>query len=279
MKILINGADADIKPETEKTLGEVLCILDNWLSGSGYRLSGLNVDGEIISAGSIDDIFNKDINTIDTLDISTSSLPELLAECYLNLIQDIDEYESAGFQDKALFAKSWKESPQACMLAEQSPDLFDNALKHFCDTGVSLEIPLRQIVFERLSELKDPAGEFIRIEPLVNNTCLNLEEMPLYLQTGKDAMAMEKISSFSSIAEKIFRIINILKIAAYPLNDITVNNMPIGIYISEFDTSLKEMLGAYERQDIILVGDLAEYELAPRLRSLYASILNYLKGE
>ena len=279
MKIMINGVNADIRPENEKTLGEVLSVLDGWLSGSGYRLSGLNVDGEIISTGSMDEIFNKEIDTIGALDISTSSLPELLAECYLNLIQDIDEYETAGFQDKALFAKSWKDSPQACMLAEQSPDLFDRAVKHFYGTGESLEPPLRMLVLERLRELQDPEGEFSKMEPLIKNTCLNLEEVPLDLQSGKDAKAMEKMGSFSGIAEKVFRIINLLKLAAYPINDITVNDMPIGTYISEFDSVLREMLGAYERHDFILVGDLAEYEMAPRLRSLYASVFNFLKGE
>ena len=279
MKIMINGADADIKPENEKTLGEVLCVLDNWLSGSGCRLSGLNVDGEIISAGCMEEIFNRDIDTIGALDISTSSLPELLAECYLNLIQDIDEYASANFEDKPMFIENWKESPQACMLAEQSPDLFDRALKHFCDADISSDQPLRQIALERLGELHSPADEFSRIEPLVLNTCLNMEEIPLDFQTGKDGKAMEKISFFSSVGEKVFRIINILKLETYPINDIRVNNMPIGNYISEFDASLRELLAAYERHDIILVGDLAEYEMAPRLRSLYASVFNFLKGE
>ena len=51
MKIQINGTDADIRPETEKNVGEVLCALEAWLTNSGFRLSGLSIDGEIIGAG------------------------------------------------------------------------------------------------------------------------------------------------------------------------------------------------------------------------------------
>ena len=43
-------------------------------------------------------------------------------------------------------------------------------------------------------------------------------------------------------------------------------------YIGEFNAILKELLAAYETRDSVLVGDLAEYELAPRLRCLYAAL-------
>jgi hypothetical protein len=42
--------------------------------------------------------------------------------------------------------------------------------------------------------------------------------------------------------------------------------------MEEFGAALKELLAAYEVRDAVLVGDLAEYELAPRLRGLYAAI-------
>jgi hypothetical protein len=39
-------------------------------------------------------------------------------------------------------------------------------------------------------------------------------------------------------------------------------------YIDEFSTALKELASAYENNDTVLVGDLAEYELSPRLLCL-----------
>ena len=44
-------------------------------------------------------------------------------------------------------------------------------------------------------------------------------------------------------------------------------------YIMEFSAALRELLAAYEQHDTVLVGDLAEYEMAPRLRGLHAALL------
>ena len=273
MKIRINGADADIRPDTEKTVGEILSVMESWLSGSGHRLSGLNVDGEMISAESMEACFTREIDTIDTMDISTSSLPQLLAESLMHLLQDTEEYEAAGFEEKALFAARWRESPQACMLAEQNPVFFEMAENVFSGRGIDPE-SLRKLTVERLRELQDPSSEFGKLLPLVENICLRLEELPLDLQTGKDTRAADTISLFSGVTEKILRIINVLKMEGYPVGEVSVNNMPINAYIAEFDSVLRQMLNAYEQRDIILVGDLAEYEMAPRLRTIHSSILN-----
>ena len=51
-----------------------------------------------------------------------------------------------------------------------------------------------------------------------------------------------------------------------------MEEIPVSVYMGEFNSALKELLQAYEQNDSVLIGDLAEYELAPRLRSLYAAL-------
>jgi hypothetical protein len=80
------------------------------------------------------------------------------------------------------------------------------------------------------------------------------------------------VSFFSGIAEKVFRIFNILRAEGFPVTETTVADMPITAYMGEFGSALGEMLTAYKQRDTVLVGDLAEYEMAPRLRGLYAAI-------
>jgi len=113
-----------------------------------------------------------------------------------------------------------------------------------------------------------------KIEPLVGEICARLEELSLDIQTGKDARAAETVRTFSGIGEKIFRIFNMLKLAGFPVGEITVENASITAYITEFDTALRELLAAYEQHDTVLVGDLAEYEMAPRLHHLHTAILD-----
>ena len=278
MKIKINGVDADIKPENEKTVGEILSALDAWLAGTGHRLSGLNIDGKTVNAQEMELSFSKSIETVDTIDIHTSSLPQLVADSLIRTMQDIDDFQEAGFDNKAGFSDRWKTSPQGCLLAEQYPELFDWTIKAFSGEGCSPQV-LHALFEERLRELQNPAEEMGRTAQVVDDICARLAEFPLDIQTGKDARAAETVNIFSGIAEKVFRIYHTLKIEGFPVAEITVDNIPINAYITEFSKALKELLDAYERRDTVLIGDLAEYEMAPRLRSLHAAVWGVVKGE
>jgi hypothetical protein len=278
MKIKINGVDADIKPENEKTVGEILSALDAWLAGTGHRLSGLNIDGKAVGAQEMELSFSRGIETIHTIDIYTISLPQLVAESLIQTMRDIEEFQEAGFDEKAGFSEKWKTSPQGCLLAEQYHELFDWTTKAFSGEGCSPQV-LHALFEERLRELRDPAGEMSRTAQLVDDICVRLAEFPLDIQTGKDARAAETVNVFSGIAEKIFRVYHTLKIEGFPVAEITVDNMPINDYITEFSKALKELLDAYERRDTVLIGDLAEYEMAPRLRGLHTAVWGIIKGE
>ena len=277
MKIKINGVDADIKPENEKTIGEILSALDAWLAGTGHRLSGLIIDGKAVNAQEMDLSFSRGIETVDTIDICTSSLPQLIAESLTRTIQDIEDFQALIFDEKAAFSDKWKESPQGCLLAEQYPELFDWTTKAFSGEGCNPQV-LIALYEERLRELRDPAGEMSRTAQLVDDICARLTEFPLDIQTGKDARAAETVNVFSGVAEKVFRVYHVLQIEGFPAAEITVDNMPIIIYITEFSKVLKELLDAYEKRDTVLIGDLAEYEMAPRLRGLHAAVWGVVKG-
>jgi hypothetical protein len=271
MKIRINGVDADIQLEQEKTVGEILAGLDSWVAGTGHCLSGLSIDGETIKAGSIETVFSRNIDTIHIIDIHTNSTLELFAESLVCILQDIDTFEAAAFEERSSLIAHWNESPAAKLLAEQDPGLFNWAVKTFSGEGSGLQV-FRLLIEERLRELQNPAGEMSKTGPLVADICGRLEELPLDTQTGKDARAAETMSVFSSIAEKVFRVFNILKAEGLLAEHITVEDMPIAAYITEFSAALRELLAAYEQHDTVLVGDLAEYEMAPRLRKLHAAM-------
>jgi len=278
MKIKINGVDADIQPENEKTIGEILGALDGWLAGSGHRLSGLNIDGKTVSAQEMEQSFSRGIETINTVDICTTSLPQLVADSLNATMRDIEEFQVLAFDEKAVFADKWKTSPQGCLLAEQYPELFNWTIKAFSGEGCSPQV-LTALFEERLRELTDPVGEMSRTAQLVDDICARLAEFPLDIQTGKDSRAAETVNIFSGVAEKVFRIYHTLKIEGFPVKEIIVDSTPISEYITEFSNALKELLDAYERRDTVLIGDLAEYEMAPRLRGLHAAVWGVVKGE
>ncbi|GHV92393.1 hypothetical protein AGMMS50268_28960 [Spirochaetia bacterium] len=271
MIISINGKTADIVLEKEKTIGDVLSGLEDWLRFSGHRLSGLEVDGEKAGALSLDSLFDKELAKIEKLNILTSSWGDIAVEALLALFQDLGDFEMAAFEERGGFKNAWETSAGAQFLREQIPDIHEFAEKTFA--GLGLPPPeLRKVIEERLRELENPQGEIDSAAPLIEGIAARLEDLPLDIQTGKDGRAAETVQIFSGIAEKLFRLFNVLKIEGFSPENCKVDDIPIYDYIEEFGSALKELLAAYEARDVVLVGDLAEYELAPRLLKFYSAI-------
>jgi len=269
MEIRINGQAADISPENEKTIGEILASLDQWLTGLGHSLSGFSIDGKAADTSRLDEIFSMEISGVKALDIFTSSSAQLTAAALLNLLDDIDEFEELKFEDKGNYVNFWEQKAQARFIKENMPELFPLYVDLFTKGGVSCQT-LRSITEERIREVGDPVGEFSKIEPLVNETCVRLVDLPLDIQTGKDGRAAQTIQIFSSITEKILRITKQLNLQGY-LNKSDEKNFTQ--LIGDFSRVLRELLDAYERRDSVLVGDLSEYEAAPKLQELFTEIL------
>jgi len=269
MEIRINGQAADITPENEKTIGEILSSLDRWLTNLGYRISGLAIDGEAADTTRLDEIFSMETSGVKALDVYATSTAELTAAAIVNLLGDIDDFEELKFEDKSNFVNSWEQKAQARLIKENMPELYSIYIDLFTNGGVSCQT-LRSITEERLREVSDPAGEFSKIEPLVNETCVRLVDLPLDIQTGKDGRAAQTIQIFSAITEKILRITKQLNLQGYLDHNDEENFTQL---IGDFSRVLKELLDAYERRDSVLVGDLSEYEAAPKLQELFTQIL------
>jgi hypothetical protein len=268
MEISINGHKANITLDNEKTIGEIMAGIELWLADSGHTLSGLSIDGQAPGASRLDEVFSREIGGVKTLDVFTSSIAELTVISLSEVNGDIDEYENMNFEDKSNFFNIWKERTHARFIEDKLPELFSLYANAFSSGGLSPET-LRSITEERLREVKEPLDEFKKIEPLLNEICLRLVDLPLDIQTGKDGRASQTIQVFSGLTEKILRISKQLNIQGYFTGDENFfSNM-----INDFSEVLKELLDAYEKRDTVLIGDLAEYEASPKLKELYAAIL------
>ena len=95
-----------------------------------------------------------------------------------------------------------------------------------------------------------------------------LEAVPLELQTGKDATAALTLRDLAALMGKLLRLVPIVKYSGIDIDSIRIGEYAFNEYFEELKTALKELTAGYENGDAILVGDLAEYELAPRLRAL-----------
>jgi hypothetical protein len=270
MNITIDGKETDITLENERTVGEVLAGLENWLRGSGYRLSGLELDGEAADTLSLDRFFDRELSTVETLNIRTSSWVEHAVQSILSFRGALRELGTLDFAEREALGQGWKDSPEARFIGAEFPDLYQLVERGFAGEGDLEE--LGKLLEERLRELERPREELEAAGPLVEVLARRLGELPLDIQTGKDGRAAETMGIFSSLVEKLFRLFNLLRIGGFYPENLNIEGSPVRDFIGGFDTAIKELIQAYEGRDTVLVGDLAEYEMAPRLLRFYAAI-------
>jgi len=274
MNISINDRPADITLDTEKTLGDVLSGIEMWLSPTGNRIQGISVNGQILGEDTLPASFGRDIKDIKKLDITVSSYRELAGEALGDLLETCTLYEDAAFTERPRIAEAWEKSVAARFLRTDISDMYDLAGRTLCGEGLSAQ-DLSIIINERLREIAGPVREICGCEELIKTVAARMEELPLDMQTGKDQRAAETIQLFSRTGEKLFRIFFILKSEGLSLDTFVIDELPGRTFIEEFNAALNELSAAYENRDTVLVGDLSEYELAPRLLKFFSALKNY----
>ncbi|MDR0400369.1 MAG: hypothetical protein LBH51_05440 [Treponema sp.] len=271
IRITIDGQDADITLENERTIGDVLAGLEQWLRGSGYRLSGLEVDGETADSRSLDRFFGQDLAAVEILNIKTSSWAEHAVQSIVSLHGVLRALGDLAFREREGLYRDWEAGPEAQFIKAEFPELYAMTEKTFAGEGIPPG-ELEKVLEERLREFESPRRELEGSGSLVEALAQRLRDLPLDIQTGKDSRAAETMGIFSTLAEKLFRLFNLLRIGGNFPENLTVEGSPVKEFIGEFDAAVKELIQAYEGRDTVLVGDLAEYELAPRLLRFYAAI-------
>lgn len=104
----------------------------------------------------------------------------------------------------------------------------------------------------------------------------DLERIPVYMQTGKDVQVLNLLGTFSEQLNELYRSLLLSDITELPV-DIQIEGKSIHEHQKEITTLLHDIVSSIEEKDIIQVGDLAEYELAPLVKTLIngvSSILN-----
>ncbi|MDR2468152.1 MAG: hypothetical protein LBD22_04235 [Spirochaetaceae bacterium] len=255
MTILIDEKPADITLDTEKNVGDVLSALEGWLTGSGLGIAGIMIDGAIIGSTALDAAFTTEITAVNELSLVTVPVAALC----------LDALRTAQLMLKANDCAAWKLSPAAGFLHSYERELVTHLDAAFAE-GSSFD--LERIIAERERELNDPAAEFLSLEDSIEDTTNRLENFALDLQMGKDRQAAETAAQFAALAAKVFRLVPLLRCTGLRFEDLELGDG----FFEEFSAALREFFSAYEAGDTVLSGDLAEYEVAPRLKDFYMSL-------
>lgn len=95
-----------------------------------------------------------------------------------------------------------------------------------------------------------------------------LQDIPLLLQTGRGRGAMDAITRLSEKMESLTRLLPLLSLGGIPDDALKIEEMNPGEYLASLFPFMEEVAAALEQEDTVTIGDICEYEIAPRLQAV-----------
>ncbi len=284
MRLTINGEEVTYSLEQERTLGEVVHGVRAWLATAGFVITGLSADGRSLLEAPADAWGTTSVEKVAVLEVLTTHTGDMrvahwrtvetwLAMLGTEISAGADHGTEAGALDELL-----ADLPQTVEGFTANPflppgsDAAGRFLAVFSGATAStvrswpeekrreaadLVQHLLGLVRARLEDATHPAEALARCAGRLKSSLGELKEVSVLLQTGRDRSAMEAVIRFADLAQSIMDLMPFLP--PHPER---------ARLFTELTPTLKELVGAFDSRDSVLIGDLLEYEIAPRLEKL-----------
>lgn len=301
MTITVNGSPLAIEAGESASLGELLSRADELLDKAGSVIISLSVDGEEIDAESYPRCAERSVSTVDRVEIraeDSAAIKERALATLLELLAiakrsaEDSAAEAGGAAGPAAQPADWAGLRKgAADLSEAFAGLFSSDELSFArlfseileragdspDRSARIEISaqadrLSSVFEERLEELRSPVREMRKAAALFDESSGGLADIPVLLQTGKEDQAMRTVLFFIEIFNKVIRVIPELRRRGIDTASVSVDGLPMPEFYGSFNEVLRQLTEAFEHKDAVLIGDLAEYEVLPRMRSFFAAM-------
>ncbi len=297
MQILVNDSPFDVTIEKESTVGEVVSAITSWLSEKNFSVTGIRVDDDTFDPFRNDEWQGLHIDSVGTLNISAVSDLELRRAHIGTLLDYVRLFKEAlASGSSEVIAQLVAEYPPVRGALDNliNPGSEGTPLSNRLDQLLSLAgvidgrpgpqvralleyfRNLEVIIQDRLDEVQAPVEELKKVIETLDQLVPVLEELPVLLQTGKDHEAMQHIITFTELSGKLTRLIPYVRL--HTGIDIAGDGKEgtFGQLYQELNPVLDELTEAFSSLDAVLIGDLVEYEIAPRIGSICTEIRSRL---
>ena len=288
MKISVNSTPLDVTFEKEKYLEEILPQIDNWLSESKMYLKELLIDGKHARIDLPEKWGKREIESVKELDIIAVSHLEKYVEDLQVIYQYISMLDKAAetgnitlcrdlLKDREIIAGSLDYffsqgeeklySKQFLELTESEDSLKNTELKELLDkTSFLLQ--------KKVQEVTTPVKTLTTTAAALRELIPGISDVSILLQTGKDKEAFNAVLAFIELSQTIVRVLAILKedINSPDFSSITSGDENLNSFYTGFNKVLKELAEAFDSSDTVLIGDLLEYEIVPKIDTLLGFI-------
>ena len=292
MTVTVNGNTLDLETEGS-TLGEILAQADDIVERAGSVILGLSLDGKTLVPDDIEVLSDKPASEYGNLEMESVPAFELRGRAYealLAFLESLREW-SAGAEPSEPLRGAWNsfDSAYSGLLSSDEHSFLDLLGKDIetlsTETGAGDRRSLARhadrlepIFRERLDEILDPAAAMHSAALLYQAERENIRDVPVRLQTGKDAEAMHSILLFVEIFNKANRILPELGRAGANTSNLRIDGKPLAEFYESFNGVLRQLMEAFETKDAVLIGDLAEYEIVPRMNAFFEAMTGALEA-
>lgn len=286
MEILVNQEPLNYTLESEESLGEVIDGLARWLKDGHYAITAIDVDDQSYPIHDRTHWQDLQVGSVGKLSVEAFSLSHVeqttlaaIGDYCVLLERAIDEKNVDVMKELAHELPFVRNRIEEFFPALSTTDPHDRILQDDAlergevphpDARIRLKTQLASIttiVESRLWEHENPARELgLTLGQLV--ACAQqLVDVAIQLQTGGASQAMDSVVRFTELLSRAIRLLPMItRDEPGTANDLDIDR--IGKFAVDLTPFLKELQDAFEIQDGVLIGDLLEYEIAPRLARL-----------
>ncbi len=270
MTLLINQTKVDLTLEHEVTVADLYRSLESWSLTQNHAVLGFLVDG--VAPGPQE--LARKLELVATIELETVPA-ETGTSARLGVVLEVVELAKAATRagDKAVLDDLRAEFPairatllplakQAGRSAEKELALLDAAWDDLPRLAEALQ-HLERLTQQLRSGAGTPLQARQRALVQLGLELEKVEQLPLLWQKGKDKEALDQVVELLTLVEQLD--------ALEPLSGPeTAESGLWRAFRRDLQPFLAEVELALKAQDFVLLGDLIEYELAPRLRREHA---------
>lgn len=283
MEIQINNEPVDFTLENEKNLKDIVDYLETWLSESGFVIVSLEKDNLPLNLEDSAVLLSTPLEQIKKLSLQARPVEELFIEHLSTVYQFFSMLQRSIEKDNQSFCKELlKEYPyikNSLSLYLKRDSIWDGGdtleelltktseadrfqVINYLDTLISG-------ILERIREAAEPESEIHKVSRSLNTLVPEISNVSILLQSGKDKQAMGILMNFMDAMDKLLRLIPFIKRRNPEI--FSEEGGALTDIIKDLNSFLNEIADAFSVQDTVLIGDLLEYEVAPRI-SLFLNI-------
>lgn len=267
MELLVNSQPIELTLEDEKTLGEVISGVRDWLAQSRLFVTDIHVDDREVPLEVPEAWKATELKSVDQIRIEAHPQWQVDLALLDTAMEDLGGAEQKSSldpeeRDRVLDTVRFLQHLDLGMIKERLEDERPLGREDITATATILR--------SRRQEIADPWREALGTAPMIEEMLPQVEEVAVLLQTGREREAMNTLIRFVELVSRMLRLLGHLTYSSD--HDPSAMESSEGSSLEEvtgkLNATLSELVEAFSNQDSVLIGDLLEYEVAAQIREL-----------